>query len=182
MVARPHRPETFAGDPVGAIFPPGSTFYKVTDRSRPGVGEYVTNVKPSTVESARRRLALPSWSTVGQVRQYQATAPVLATVGQVAGGTAGDIQAEVSKGAALEEVGSWGLPFDRELRLGHMLAGATMGAAMGLAVGYACGNLGLGLVLGLVIGLLLGILFPTDWTELFNLMLGPSQPVFLFVL
>jgi hypothetical protein len=181
-VARPHRPETFSGEMVGAVFPPGSTFFKVTHRSREGPGEYLTGSRPPTVESARRRFVLPPESKIGEVRKYRAIAPVVATVGQIAGSTGGDDQAEIRDRDALEEVARWRLPFDGEVRFGHVLAGMAAGATAGLVLGYAIGNPVLGLVVGLLIGLVIGALFPTDWTELFNLLLGPSKSVFLFVL
>jgi hypothetical protein len=180
-VPLPRRPETFAGERAGAIFPPGSKFVKVTDRSRNGAGEYLTSARPTTVESARRRLALPPKHAVGEVREYRATSSVVATVGQIAGGSAGDVQVEVPKGAPLEEIGRWRLPFDCELRFGHVMAGMVTGVATGLIVGYVTGNVALGLVFGLLVGLLIGVLYPTDWTELFGITLGPWKTSLIFV-
>ncbi len=156
--------------------------YKVTDRSRPGPGEYVASRPPPTKESARRRLALPAENPAEEVREYRTTKPLLANIGQISGSSAGDVQLELQNPAALEEVRRWYLPFDGEVRFGHALEAAAIGGVAGLAVGYALGRPWIGLAIGLVVGFFIGLLFPTDSTELHSILFGSAQTSFLFML
>jgi hypothetical protein len=179
----PIRPETFAEDPVGVVFPAGTQgFTKVTNRDASGPGTYVGFGAPPTTESARRRLQLPSTNRANEARSYVASAPLIGSMGVIAGSRTKDVQVEMLNPEVLEEVSRWKLPADIQVRLGHCLAGAAAGGFAGLAIGAAIGNPWLGLAIGLVVGFFLGLLFPTDWNDLLSVFFGAADKSFLLLL
>lgn len=179
----PRRPDTFSGETAGVIVPPGvQGLYKVTGRDRPGPGTYLTTRRPSTRESARRRLDLPDPNPADQTREYRTVEPLSGTIGQVAGGSAGDLQIEVKNPECLEEVRRWYLPFDSEVRWKDALIGAAAVGLAGLAIGYRYGRALLGLAIGVILGLIIGLLFPTDPTEFTRIIFGVARVSFAFAL
>ena len=176
-------PETFGGEPVPVVFPPGTTgFTKVTNPEAEGPGRYLGFSTPPTVESAARRLVLPSTNRAEEVRTYRNVEPLYANVGTVAGSRTNDLQVEAFNSDALEEVSRRRLLYDFESRLVHAGEAAVVGGIVGAIVGIRLGNPLLGLIVGLAIGFFLGLIAPTDWGDLLSGFFGtPDVNVMLML-